>query len=402
MPRIPLITAVRPSTLLPAADRQIPIGCTTDGTETVAANVQYKVRESATLSNLWAYVDTVSSANATLDLQIGGTDGNQTVDISTTGAKEDTSNTDSVSSGNYIHYQYDRAAGQSGVSMISIDYESSSGNLVVPYISNSPNGLGLGSLDRYPCVMGELSGTTSTTLSEREIHYDATWSNLTGYAEANTKSVSVSVRSVVNGVNGNQIASWGVSTSGEVEDTSNTDDLAPGDLIDYEIDNVTGGGVITVNTISSLITYDATTGFSFFSDTRANGVRAASATTHYLPIFGGFNSFASNTSEASAQVRWNVAGTFSNVGIMVASNSYSANATARMRINGSDGNIVITITSSTSNTNFEDTSNTDEVSAGDLICLSIVGGTSGNLTLRGTTAQFEYAVGSTRRIFMIT
>lgn len=402
MAKVPLITALRPNTLLATADRYIPVAGTSDGTETTEANIEIRVKESATLSDLWAYVDVVSSANVNLQMRINNADGNLGVAINSVGAVEDTSNTDSVVNNDDISYQYDRAAGQSGPSMIRVMYESSSGNLVVPCISNTPGGLNIGTTDRYPAVMGEVSGVVAEIPSnQREISYDATWHNLAFYTPSNSKSIGVPVKSRINGADGNQNLTVPSSTTGYFEDTSNTDDLAPGDLINYVVE-IGGTGTITFSTMASLITYDTTTGMSMWSDARANSTRTGSATTHFFPLIGGNNGWASNTDEAASQVKAGLAGTLKNFTAHTGSVNYTTNATARLRINGVNGNQFVTLVAGDPSSQYVDTSNTDDIVETDLVCVSVTGGTSGTCNHRGWGIDFEYATASTRRIFMIT
>lgn len=402
MAKVPLITALRPNTLLATADRYIPVAGTSDGTETTEANIEFKVKESATLSDLWAYVDVVSSANISLQLRKNNSDGNLNVSLNSVGAVEDTSNTDSVVNNDDISYQYDRAAGRAGPSMVRVMYESASGDLVVPCVSNSPGGLGIGTTNRYPAVMGEVTGIVSESpLNQREISYNATWHNLAFYTPSNSKSIGVPVKSRINGADGNQNLTVPSSTSGYFEDTSNTDDLAPGDLINYVVE-IGGVGIITFSTIASLITYDTTTGMSMWSDSRANSTRTGSATTHFFPLIGGNNGWASNTDEAAAQVKAGLSGTLKNFTAYTNSVNYTANATARIRINGADGNQSITLVAGDPNSQYVDTSNTDDIVPTDLVCVSVTGGTSGKCNHRGWGIDFEYATGTTRRIFVVS
>lgn len=77
------------------------------------------------------------------------------------------------------------------------------------------------------------------------------------------------------------------------------------------------------------------------------------------------------TTETNVQIKYNVAGTFSNHQVHVTTNTLSVTATHRLRINAANGNSSVSITSATTGI-FEDTSNTDTISANDLVDFSFV------------------------------
>ena len=100
--------------------------------------------------------------------------------------------------------------------------------------------------------------------------------------------------------------------------------------------------------------------------------------TYYIGCVSGDASI--TTPEAEVQVKYNVAGTFSNSQLTVTANTLNGATTLRVRINGANGNGVVSVSSSTTGY-FEDTSNTDTISANDLINFSIAtAGSSGSVT----------------------
>lgn len=80
-----------------------------------------------------------------------------------------------------------------------------------------------------------------------------------------------------------------------------------------------------------------------------------------------------SSSESPAQITYRLAGIISNLSVRVRSNTIAATSTVTLRKNGSDGNNTISITSLATG-EFEDTTHTDIVSAGDAICVKCVGG----------------------------
>ena len=112
---------------------------------------------------------------------------------------------------------------------------------------------------------------------------------------------------------------------------------------------------------------------------------------------GGFQEFGSNA--ARSAITWRTAGTFSVLSIQVLV-AETVNVTVKLNIAGSDGTITVTLTASTTGL-FQDLSNTDAVSAGNLVnmVLSKTGGvgsvrwsmsvaftaTTGHVTYHGST-----------------
>src|SRR5690349_17266000 len=73
------------------------------------------------------------------------------------------------------------------------------------------------------------------------------------YIRVNTNDRGTStLRFRINGGDGNQVVSITASTTGEFEDTSNTDTIAAGDLTDYQITGGAGGTTLTFGIVSTL------------------------------------------------------------------------------------------------------------------------------------------------------
>lgn len=83
-----------------------------------------------------------------------------------------------------------------------------------------------------------------------------------------------------------------------------------------------------------------------------------------------------NATESIRQVTWRHAATISRIGVRLFSNGVAADSTLKSRINSADGNGTATITASTAGY-FEDTTNSDTVSAGDTVGCVIVAGAGG-------------------------
>jgi hypothetical protein len=116
---------------------------------------------------------------------------------------------------------------------------------------------------------------------------------------------------------------------------------------------------------------------------------ATASTTSYLSI-GGASSEVTQT-EALAQTPWGGAGTFTNFHIQPAGNTRSTNTTVCIRVNGADA-LCNTWASGTSA--FLDTSTTLNISAGDLVAVSVTTATgTGVFQLKPISWQFTAASG---------
>lgn len=107
------------------------------------------------------------------------------------------------------------------------------------------------------------------------------------------------------------------------------------------------------------------------------GISIAASTTRYMPL-GCNNRFSDDfLDEARAQITYRSGGVLSNLFINVLTNDRAA-STFRTRKNAADANMVVTITGSTTGV-FEDTSNTDAVTAAEEWNYSIVTGAGGTV-----------------------
>ena len=110
------------------------------------------------------------------------------------------------------------------------------------------------------------------------------------------------------------------------------------------------------------------------------------STTWYLPLAGDVQSLV--TTETTAKSRMRKAGTLKNYGCYVQANR-ATTTTLRIRKNGGNGNGVVSITGGGAAGWYEDTSNTDTVSAGEDWNWSITSGTGADtLTINTIVADF--------------
>ena len=233
----------------------------------------------------------------------------------------------------------------------------------------------------YFQVHGELTGDATETKVQRTYRTAGTLSNLYIRITTNDRGAST-FRLRKNGADGNQVISIGASITGEFEDTSNTDAIVAGDEVCYSM--VTGAGGTTFTLFIPSTVFSATTNTVIVSGSDGTTLSAAS-TTLYMAIAGENRAVAT---EANAQTEISTGGTLKNLQVNISQNARTTTTTFRSRINGANGNQVISVTASTTGI-FEDTSNTDTVTANDLVCYSSVTGTgTENLVLRLTSSEF--------------
>jgi hypothetical protein len=129
------------------------------------------------------------------------------------------------------------------------------------------------------------------------------------------------------------------------------------------------------------------------SSTGASVVVTTAATTQYGSLCGN-NKFLLDTVEINRQVVYQQAGTFSKLYVRIIANSTSATSTILTRKNAAtDGNLTVSISSAATGV-FEDTTNTDTVTAADKWVYKLVTGSGGTLSITIISVLFE-ATGTT-------
>lgn len=222
---------------------------------------------------------------------------------------------------------------------------------------------------------------SSGTVSENLFRSPGTFTELYINILTNDRAATT-VRTRKNGANGGLSVSVTGSTTGVFRDTSGSDTVSAGDLFCWHI--VPGAGGTTFTFGAALVIFDATTNTS----TRVTGHEGGTvATGNFMPIAGSANDTAT---ESNIQTLFPGAGTAKNGGIQVSTNTRDGNVTYRTRLNSAtDGNITVTSTTTTTGF-FEDTTNSDTISAGDTYYWKVtLGGTTGDNTVRNMDVDFE-------------
>jgi hypothetical protein len=339
------------------------------------ANVTIPYRGAATFSNLYCRVVTNSRGASTFRLRVNTADVNSVCSIgsSATGEFEDTSNTDTISSGDNVNYKVTTGAGGAAFIMPLVSVTSSLSK------AKYGSGAGVSTSTANNSIYFALSdlGTTNTTEARAQTKFYATGTlkSLCVNVSANARGSTTTGRSRVNTADGNQVVSIGGSATGVFEDTTNTDTIALGDLVCYAIRTGSGGSSITYAGRGIEFDY-AATAYPIVAGT-TTGVTYTTGITRYSPV-GFINA---ETTESTAQAKTRFTGTLSKLQAYVMTNATTSPSSVRSRINTADGNSLVSIGSGTTG-RFEDTSNADDITdVGDHIDLKTVNGGGGNLVV---------------------
>ena len=240
------------------------------------------------------------------------------------------------------------------------------------------------SVNRWGLIITTTSGVSSTE-SDAPVTFRSAgvFSNLYIRVKSNDRGAS-SYTFIKNGTNGNQTISIGASTTGEFEDTSNTDTVSAGDTVYGRI--TTGAGGTTFIPQLRSVVFSATTNTVVRTHTGAQIYSNASQTA-YLPIVGASN--AQTTAEVNTQLKINTAGTLRNLFLRVSANLRNTATTFSSRVATAPGNQTVSVGALATGV-FEDTVNTDTITSGQLVATEVVTSTgTENLTMATCGYEFE-------------
>lgn len=231
------------------------------------------------------------------------------------------------------------------------------------------------------------SNTNSvTTETQSQITYRTagTVTNLWCNVPTNTINADCTLNLRKNGADGNNGLSIPTSTTGTFEDTTHSDTVTAGDELSLLLDVNGSSGNILVTTASSLFaaSADTTTHLAAYG----NASFSIASTSHFLNLSG--QNASANTVENSANQYFGVGGTLKNLFVYINTNARTTTTTVQSRKNGGNGNLTVSI-GSTATGVFEDTSNSDTISATDVLCTTFVTGTgTGSITPKVIATEF--------------
>lgn len=359
-----------------SATRYQHLGCNNrfNDDETTEANAQITYRSGGVFSNLSINILTNDRGTSTYRTRKNAGNGSMVVSITGTGEFEDTVNTDAVTAGEEWNYSMVTGAGGTVftyriASVIFNATTNSVSRLVSEFSATNIN-------TASSTLVGPLAGdgiTTETTDSNNGIIYRTagTLSNLFARVSANARTTTSTIRSRINSANGNLTFSVTAGATGFFEDTSNSDSVAIGDLVNCAIVTGTGTENMTMRSVAADFT---TTNNQFMYSAASNGAQTVLVgVTTYYPFAGALRT---STTEADMQAEPNLIFTGSLAQANITANTVVESSTVRLRINGGNGNQVVSLTGLTTGV-FQDTSNVDSIVADDLINYSLVTGATG-------------------------
>lgn len=356
--------------------------------ETTEALRQIPVRTPGTFSRMWLLILTNSRGASTYRIRVNGADGNQTVSIaaSFTGYAEDLTNTDTVTAGQLVGYRVTTGAG--GTAFVDraagAAFEASDTTKCVTLMGAGSGGswnLSTASVTVFAPAGAEGNSTATEADAQYKMMAPAVAANLSVYVSANGRTTTTTIRSRVNGADGNMVISLaGSSAAGQYEDLVNTDALAAGDLLCYSIATGTGAGTLTLYSTKVELASDRYCGFANCgAPINSGATRVAAGGTRYWSLGGSSNAGQTST-EADQQSRamLDTGALFSQASIYVSTNGVTNTTTVTLRKNGAATAISVSIPGGTPG-RFEDTVNTATVTTGesDTFNWQIVAGSGG-------------------------
>ena len=298
--------------------------------------------------------------------------GNQTISVgaSSTGNFRDTTHTDTVASGDKTTLESKPGTGSTGVATLitaSVTFlNTSSTDTITRLITTDFNSAPAASTTYYMHIAGFAASTTTEASAKCRQRKAGTFKNLCTNVNLNARTTTSTLRTRKNAANGAQSISIGASTTGFLEDTTNTDTVAAGDDFNYSLTTGTGTGGLQCQT--EQIDFATTDGNCQI--THAGNEQIASEPVTYFMNLGG-EAHASLTTEAQADDYSGTAYTFSELTITVTANDITSASTLTLMNNTVATALTISITASTSGV-FSDSSHTVNTTRADLLDLKLV------------------------------
>jgi len=261
-----------------------------------------------TFSNLYIRVITNSfdgdDGNIVFKLRVNSADPSSgpliNIPAATTGEFEDTTNTVSISSGDYINYCMVTPSSilpspTITFRVMNVSFDVSSNTIVrhVAVDSFSEN-----SVTRYTALAGPYSGDGTEVNRQFNMKASGTLKNLYLYVTSNTAVSSTDFRIRKNAANGNSLITVATLTTGAFEDVTNTDSIAVDDDANYSVTYNSASGSIIFSTLAS--EFVTTTG-EFHSICNGSSYTLSGFIVRYATIGGGGTSHISNQTHARGE-----------------------------------------------------------------------------------------------------
>lgn len=354
-------------------------------------------RSAGTLSNLYIRILLNDRAASTFRTRKGTANANLVVSItgSTTGKFEDTSNTDAVTAGDNWHVTIITGAGGTVFAWHVYNVLFAATTNTVQRMGCNFTDVTLASTTSFSPFYGH-SATPQSTESNvgMTLRTAGTLRNFVIFVNGNSRTTTSTGRSRKNNANGNQSVSIGASATGTFEDTTNSDTVTSGNVINWSITTGAGTELLAINW--TVVEFETTNGNHQYVAGEAAGVSQNANVTNYI-IFSG--RYTTNTAESNVIAETNLAFTASLLQCNISANTVTAASTLTLRIDsGAGANQTVSITASTTGI-FQDTVNTDLIVASNTLdYLLVTGATGTSLVIRSISMLGDSTVASARRV----
>lgn len=237
-----------------------------------------------------------------------------------------------------------------------------------------------------------LENLTTEAQAQVPYHTGGTMSGMIAVILANSLTKGCTVQMRINGVNANEVLHIPAGTNGEIQDTTHSDVIRMGDLVDYHVTTDSGTGQIEFLEVAEVFAADTNNMMKMCAGGQPYAQSTNGYATYYEPVSGWLGS-GTNFASQTESINWyqmKTTGTFSNMGIYVAVNGRTGNTVLRFRHNGANGNMNITIPAGATGL-FEDNIYSDYVVVGDTVAYSLQmdgGAGSGHFTASFVDSEF--------------
>lgn len=345
-------------------------------TTTTIGNNYCQIRAAGVLSNLYLNIDDNNTTGGTRivdSFKSGTTAGNLSITIptGTTGTFEDTTHTDTVSAGDRWQWRWRNGTGGT-TDMVTLAFTFAATSNTVSIMSCGGASFSTASSSIYLFLTG-----TTITVETTEVNVQlkpktgGTLKNLGTLVRTNARTTATVIRTRKNTANGAMSVSYGSGVTGYLEDNVNTDTVASGDILNYQLTTSTGVGAIVLDNVKT--EFETTNSGFLFAGGNGTGIGFPANSVNYYAIGGEVNN---DALEGNMVIDFKMTATLSNMAQIVSLNSTSAVTTSVFRKNTANGNQTIAIGSGSTGY-FEDTSNTDALVDGDDVCVKVSAGVTG-------------------------
>lgn len=331
------------------------------GAPTAESSAQTLMRTSGTLSKFCTYFSTMDRGAGSVQMRkatsynTSYSNTNLLVTLTAAGGAAeycDNVNNDTVTAGEY--WDWKLITGSGGTSSIirhaGVVFAASTAGVTVSKYGGYLNGASAANNSTYPftlaaSVAATAGGTESFTRMKASTR--GTWRNIWVNLLTNTFSTSGTLRSRVNGSNGNQAVSVG-TTAGPIafEDNVNSDLVQQGDNLNTQFVTSTGTGSATVDQIGTEFQTDNSSTMPVSSNLTSSGAGNATGASSTLYVIGG-GVFSGSSTQPEYVQNMKVAAVASRLSTSINADALTAAqvSTAAVMKNGSVGNLIASFTS---------------------------------------------------------